>query len=114
MRDEHRAYLRNLRQFTLELSAVPGAERRLLLNDRREDLADEADWLPRVARRAWSRTLAGFSLGAAGCLVGGNRRRPGALLSLGARLVGGLQTPEAGSASLDPAGRSEGGKAVLL
>jgi len=88
---EHRGYMRNLRQFVLQLSALHEEERQVALLDRREELADEADRLRRLARKTWKRPLVGFGLGAVGAAwtaqFGG---LPGVLLSLAAGVAGGL------------------------
>lgn len=89
--EEHRAYARNVRHFLAELSLMQAIKRESALLDRREELADEADRLRRLARKSWHRPLARFGLGAAGAawsLTEGNI--PGALLSLGGGILGAL------------------------
>jgi hypothetical protein len=63
---EYRAYARDLRRTIAELSPLPPEYRVQLLMDRREELADKADALRKVARRAWKRPLANVAMGAAG------------------------------------------------
>jgi hypothetical protein len=68
-RDAHHAYTRSVRRAVNELSAMPVNERQRALADRREELADRADALRRLARKRWRGPLARFGLGAAGASV---------------------------------------------
>lgn len=66
---EYRTYARNLRQFVRELAPLDQEARDQAFADRREDLADTADQLRRLGRKAWNRPLATFGLGIAGTAV---------------------------------------------
>lgn len=66
---EHRAYARDLRRFIRELASLDQDSRDRALTDRREELADTADQLRRLARTSWRRPLATFGLGIAGSAV---------------------------------------------
>lgn len=81
-RDIHRAYMRSVRAAVMELSALPSDERMRTLADRRDELAELADSLRRLARKRWRMPLARFGLGAAGAtasVAAGNI--PGAILA---------------------------------
>jgi hypothetical protein len=62
----YRAYARDVRRYVAELGLLAPEERRALLLDRQEELADLANDLRRTARRQWRRPLAALSIGAAG------------------------------------------------
>lgn len=66
---EHRAYARELRRFVREIAVLDDEARTQAFHDRREALADTADELRRLARKAWRRPLASFGLGIAGSAV---------------------------------------------
>jgi hypothetical protein len=72
-RDEHhaahRVYVRSVRKAVSELSALPQDERPRALADRRDELAEQADALHRLARKRWRMPLARFGIGAAGATV---------------------------------------------
>jgi hypothetical protein len=86
---EHRAYARELRQFVRDLASQDPEAREHSFADRREALADTADQLRRLARRAWRRPLATFGLGIAGSAVSIAHGNPvGAGLSAAAALLG--------------------------
>jgi hypothetical protein len=96
---EHRAYMHNLRRFVAELAGLDQQARELTFVDRREELADAADDLRRLARTYWRRPLAGFGLGAAGAAWSVHQGDfPAALLSLGAGLLSLHGVPDTGSA----------------
>lgn len=81
-RDAHRFYARSVRQAVNQLSTMPSEERLRALADRREELAEQADALRRLARKRWRVPLARFGLGAAGAafnLASGNV--PAAIIS---------------------------------
>ena len=59
---DYRAYMRSLRQFMYNLRGLSGVEFRQAFQDRRDELADNADRLRRVARRHWRRSLPMFAL----------------------------------------------------
>lgn len=85
---EHRAYARDLRHFVRGLASLDAVEQKQAFVDRREALADTADELRRLARKAWRRPLATFGLGIAGSAVSlaiGNPI-PAALTAAGALL----------------------------
>ncbi|MBE1468183.1 hypothetical protein [Kibdelosporangium phytohabitans] len=85
---EHRTYARALRHFVRDLASLDPKEQEQAFADRREALADTADELRRLARKAWRRPLATFGLGIAGSavsLAAGNPI-PAALTAAGALL----------------------------
>lgn len=85
---EHRAYARDLRRFVRELASLSGPARQEAFADRREELADTADALRRLARRSWRRPLATVGIGLAGSAVSFAVGNPvgGALGGVGALL----------------------------
>jgi hypothetical protein len=85
---EHRAYARDLRRFARELASLRGATRQEAFADRREELADTADYLRKLARRSWRRPLATVGIGLAGSAVSFAAGNPagGALGGIGALL----------------------------
>lgn len=86
----HRAYMRNLRRFSLELVNMDQADRARILSDRRADLEDQARDLRSRALQAWRRPkdVAGFALGITGAArsVATASPIPAALAALGAGL----------------------------
>lgn len=65
--DAYRAYMRDLRGFMVELAGVDeGADRELLLRERRQEISDQAHDLQRTTRRAFQKNLAAWSLGLTG------------------------------------------------
>lgn len=86
----HRAYMHNLRQFTLELGLMDEMDRAKALKGRRADLQDQASDLRRRAYEAWHRpkAVAGFALGITGAAwsVSAGSAIPAALTLLGAGL----------------------------
>jgi hypothetical protein len=97
--EEHRAYARNIRKFTRELSLLSATERERAFRDRQSELDDLASDLKRRSRTAW-RLPASFALGLAGAywtyLTGDWF---GALLGGGAVAVAGIgDTPSEASA----------------
>jgi hypothetical protein len=96
---QHRAYMRNLRRFVVELADLDEQAREHAFVDRREELADTAHDLRRLARIYWRRPLAGFGLGVAGAAWTAHQGDfPTALLSLGAGLLSLQGMPDTGSA----------------
>lgn len=88
-RDEHRLYMRSVRRAVLELSAMVPGEREGALADRRDELAEQADTLRRLARKRWRMPLARFGLGAAGATASaaaGNL--PGAIVTVLGGIIG--------------------------
>lgn len=67
-RDAHRQYVRNLRAFSLQISASDGVERTRTFADRQAELSAEAHDLATRARQAWKspKDVATFGLGIAG------------------------------------------------
>ena len=66
-RDGHRAYMRDLHRFMVELAAIDDAnDREQLLIERRQEIADAAHELQRATRRSLGKNLASFSLGLTG------------------------------------------------
>jgi hypothetical protein len=87
--EEHRRYARDLRAFARELALLEPAARETAFADRREELADAADALRRLARKAWRRPLATFGLGLAGSAVALGAGNPvGAGLTAAGALLG--------------------------
>jgi hypothetical protein len=96
---QHRSYMRNLRRFLAELAGLDEPARKRAFVDRREELADAADELRRLARTYWRKPLAGFGLGLAGAAWTAHQGDvPTALLSLGAGLLSLQGLPHTGSA----------------
>jgi hypothetical protein len=88
--EEHRRYIRSIRQFARELSLMPEEERAKAFDDRQTELDDLAHDLKRNSRTAWKRP-ATFSLslaGAAWTLATGDPI--GALIAAGGSALGGL------------------------
>jgi len=80
--DAHRVYMRSVRKAVNELSAIPQDERSRALADRRDELAEQADALHRLARKRWRMPLARFGIGAAGATVSAAAGNiPGALVA---------------------------------
>ena len=87
--DTHRAYARDLRRFVRDTAMLTEPDRERLFLDRREELADAADEIRRLARRSWRRPLATFGLGIAGSAVTLAYGNPlGAGLTAAAALLG--------------------------
>jgi hypothetical protein len=63
---EYRRYARNLREFAMAASRAKGNERRRLMQDRHDALADEADDLRRTSRDWWRRAAASIGIGISG------------------------------------------------
>ena len=98
-RDQHRLYMRSVRQAVLELSAMPVEERPRALADRRDDLAEQADALRRLARKRWRMPLARFGLGAAGATASAAAGNvPGAIVALLSGILGAKPAGTPGSA----------------
>lgn len=96
---EHRAYMRNLRRSVAELAALDHQAREQAFVDRREELADAAHELRRLARTSWRKPLAGFGFGVAGAAWMAHQGDfPSALLSLGAGLLSLQGLPDTGNA----------------
>lgn len=92
-REEHgaayRAYARDLRSFVRSLSVLDEEERTLAYADRREELSDTADDLRRLARTAWRRPMAAFSLGIVGAALAVKTGNPiGAGVAFASGLLG--------------------------
>lgn len=89
-RNAHRTYVRNVREFTRELSLMSEPDRMSALKDRQSALDDLANDLKRAARLAWKRP-ASFAIGFAGAAWTYKTGDPiGALLTAGALLLGGV------------------------
>jgi hypothetical protein len=89
--EEHKRYMRNLRQFVGELSTTDPEERPSLYEARAAELREDAQNLAHRVRRAWRApaTAAGFSVGIAGAgwsMAGGDQ--VGTLLGLAGLGVG--------------------------
>lgn len=102
-RDEHRSYMRNLRQFTAELSLTEDlGERSRLLEERAAELRDEARRIERRVRNAWKevKAIGGVAIGLIGAAWAIAQRDlvPGALISLGGGLLSLLPDRDHGSA----------------
>jgi hypothetical protein len=100
-RQEHRRYVRSVREFARELSLMPEEERNRAFSDRQAELDDLANDLKRMARAAWKKP-ASFALGLAGASWTYTTGDPiGAILGAGALLLGGIESSsnEAGAFS---------------
>jgi hypothetical protein len=89
--DEHKRYMRNLRQFVGELAMAEAEERPSLYEERATELREDAQNLVDRVRQAWTvpATAAGFSIGIAGAgwsMLGGDE--VGSLLGLAGLGVG--------------------------
>lgn len=88
-RNEHRRYIRSVREFARELSLMPEQDRTAAFQDRQSQLDDLASDLKRKARSAWKRP-ASFALGLAGASWTYTTGNPiGALLAAGALVLRG-------------------------
>lgn len=88
-REHHRRYMRSVREAVLELSALTEEERPRALADRRDELAEQADVLRRLARKRWRMPLARFGLGAAGATASAAAGNvPGAIVALLSGILG--------------------------
>ena len=99
--DEHRDYMVSLRRFIVEITAVDGADRQRLLQQRQAELDDQARRLRRLALDAFKTpaNAAGFALGLTGAawtLATGDPV-PGGLAALGL-ILGSVPGRGAGSA----------------
>ena len=63
---EYRRYIRDLREFAVAASRAEGEERRRLMQDRRDALADAADELRRMSRDWWRRAASSICVGISG------------------------------------------------
>ncbi len=96
---QHRAYTRDLRQFVRDLAVLPADAQEAAYTDRREAVADAADELRRLGRKAWRRPLATFGLGIAGSAVALRTGNPlGAGLTAAGALLGLRRQADPGSA----------------
>lgn len=68
-RSQHRTYSRSVRKAIRDLSVLPDEERGPALADRREELADMATDLRKLASKRWRMPLAHFGLGGAGAVI---------------------------------------------
>lgn len=91
---QHKAYLRDLLRFTSQIALTDdAAERERLLLDRRDELAEAAHNLRRLARQAFRRKLATWSLGLAGAVWGLSQHDPlGLALGAASQLLDVLPT----------------------
>lgn len=94
-----RAYSAQLRRFVFELSTLEGEDQRIALAHRRDELADEADRLKRLARTWWRRPAASVLVGLVGAAwSGGKGDWPASILSLLAGFAGAGSKPDMSSA----------------
>jgi hypothetical protein len=92
---EHRAYARAVRTFVTELSQMPEKERAKALIDRLEEIRDIANDLKTLSRKSWKRP-ASFAMSIAGAAWTFKTGDPiGALLAVGAAVLGGDSKTEA-------------------
>jgi hypothetical protein len=92
---EYQRYASNVRTFAHEVATTPTADRVALLQDRRNELAAEADRLVHVTRTWWRRPIASVSVGLAGAVLAGVHGDWGTgTLSLLAGLVGAGGRPD--------------------
>jgi hypothetical protein len=98
--EEFRAYRRDLNRFLRELSGSPVDERRMMLEDRREELADRASDLRRRGRSRWIRPMGKASLGIAGAWWNLSQNDPiGAATAFGSALLEAPESNDVGSFS---------------
>jgi hypothetical protein len=67
--EQHRAYLRSIRQFTRVLSSLSHDEASSAVADRQEELADLAADLRHLSRRHWKKPIARVAVGGAGAIL---------------------------------------------
>jgi hypothetical protein len=97
--DRYRAYVASLRRFAMEIGALPVAERQAGFISRRDELADEADRLKRIARTWWRRPIASVGVGVAGAIWSATRGDwPASVISLLGGIAGAGGKPEMASA----------------
>ena len=99
-KDIYQRYARNVQGFVRAVSTLPTDERKTAMEDRQDELADLANELRKMSRKAWKRP-ASFALSGAGAVWAASGDPFGALLALGA-LAAGLEeggTAEAGAFS---------------
>ena len=90
-KDAHRAYMRYLRGFIAELADVNlPEERKTVLLQRRQDIADSAHDLQRSTRRALGRNLPSWSFGIAGSVWSATSGDPLGLVLGALGLVSGI------------------------
>jgi len=95
----YRAYARDLRAFVRDVANVDAGEVDSAFADRRDALKDAADELHRLARTAWRRPMAGFSLGISGAALGLATGNPvGAGIAFAGGLLGLKRQADPGSA----------------
>ena len=84
----YQRYARNVRGFIRDVSTLPSDERATAMDDRQEELADLANALRKMSRKAW-KLPASFALSGAGAVWTAASGNPlGALLALGALATG--------------------------
>ena len=92
---EYQRYASNVRTFAQEVALTPEVGRAALLQDRRNELAAEADRLVHVARTWWRQPMASVSVGLAGAVLAGTHGDWGAAtVSLLAGIVGAGARPD--------------------
>jgi hypothetical protein len=68
---EYQRYASNVRMFADEVASTPEPDRGAILQERRNELASEADRLVHIARTWWRQPAASVSLGLAGAVLAG-------------------------------------------
>jgi hypothetical protein len=94
---KYRSYVRNLRTFLQEQAATEDDRRHIVWAQRRDELAEAAHELQKVARTAWRRPAAMMSLGISGCVWAALQGDiPSAVIALLSGIVGAekAQPPE--------------------
>lgn len=95
---EYQRYASNVRTFAQEVASTPEADRVALLQDRRNELAAEADRLMQAARTWWRQPVASVSVGLVGAVLAGAHHDWGAAtLSILTGIVGASGRPDRAS-----------------
>jgi hypothetical protein len=98
--EEFRAYRRDLNRFLRELCILSDDERRTMMDDRQEELADRASDLRRRGRSRWIRPMGKASLGIAGAWWNLSQNDPiGAATAFASALLEAPESNDAGSFS---------------
>ena len=89
----YRRYARDVREFITRLGPLDPDDRARQFADRRDDLAEQAEALRRLSRKAWRRPIASLMIGAVGAAWATAHGDPvSALIQLGQGVVGAAPT----------------------
>jgi len=92
---EYQRYSSSIRTFAHEVALTPEVDRGALLQDRRNELAADADELMHIARTWWRQPVASVSIGLAGAVLAGTHGDwSAATLSLLSGIVGAAGRPD--------------------